>query len=225
MLSAHNIDIQNKSVAISGSGNVAQYACKKLIELGAKVITLSDSSGYIYDSNGIDSEKLDYVFELKSVRRGRISEYADKFDCSFSKGTPWGVPCDIALPCATQNELTDSDAKKLIHNNCLAVAEGANMPSTAGAINEFQKNKILFAPGKASNAGGVAVSGLEMSQNSLRMNWSSEEVDNKLKEIMKSIHSICVKYGRQKDYIDYVRGANIGGFIKIADSMLDQGLV
>tara|TARA_Y100001954_G_C15794235_1_gene596772 strand:+ start:918 stop:2249 length:1332 start_codon:yes stop_codon:yes gene_type:complete len=225
MLSAHNIDIKNKSVAISGSGNVAQYACKKLIELGAKVITLSDSSGHIYDPNGIDSKKLDYVFELKSVRRGRISEYADKFDCSFSEETPWNVPCDIALPCATQNELTTLDAKKLIQNNCLAVAEGANMPSTAGAINEFQKNKILFAPGKASNAGGVAVSGLEMSQNSLRMNWSSEEVDNKLKEIMKNIHSICVKYGGRKDYIDYVTGANIGGFIKIADSMLDQGLV
>ena len=225
MLSVQNIDISNKRVAISGSGNVAQYACQKLIELGAKVITLSDSSGYIYDTNGIDSKKLQYVFKLKRIHRGRISEYADKFNCTFSKGTPWGVKCDIALPCATQNELTDFDAKKLIKNNCLAVAEGANMPSTAEAVKCFQKNKILFAPGKASNAGGVAVSGLEMSQNSLRLNWSSEEVDAKLKEIMQSIHSTCVQYGKQKDYVDYVKGANIGAFIKIADSMLDQGLV
>ena len=226
MLATHNTTVTNKEVVISGSGNVAQYACEKLIELGAKVVTLSDSSGYIYDPDGIDAKKLEYIFQLKCVERGRISEYAKKFNCKFYEGmTPWDVKCDIALPCATQNELTEKDAKKLIQNKCIAVAEGANMPATAGAIHQFQTNSILFAPGKASNAGGVAVSGLEMSQNSLRMNWSREEVDNKLRDIMKSIHLNCVQHGKSKDYIDYVRGANIAGFIKVADAMLDQGLV
>ena len=225
MLVANNMSLKDKIVSISGSGNVAQYACKKSIQLGAKVVTLSDSSGYIYDPAGIDSKKLEYVFKLKGVNKGRISEYAKKFNCEFYPGTPWGIKCDIALPCATQNELTERDAKILIKNQCIAVAEGANMPSTIDAINQFQLNKILFAPGKASNAGGVAVSGLEMSQNSLRMSWSSEEVDDKLQKIMKSIHASCAVYGRNTDYIDYVKGANIAGFIKIADAMLDQGLV
>ena len=225
MLVANNLSLKDKTVSISGSGNVAQYACEKLIQLGAKVVTLSDSSGYIYDPVGIDSKKLEYVFKLKRVNRGRISEYAKKFNCEFHPGTPWAIKCDIALPCATQNELTEKDAKTLIKNQCIAVAEGANMPSTIDAINQFQLNKILFAPGKASNAGGVAVSGLEMSQNSLRMSWSSEEVDDKLQKIMKSIHASCVMYGKNANYIDYVKGANIAGFIKIADAMLDQGLV
>ena len=225
MLSERNMSVKDKKVVISGSGNVAQYACEKLIELGAKVITLSDSSGYIYDPDGIDSKKLQYVFKLKNIHRGRISEYANHFNCAFFKGTPWSVACDIALPCATQNELTESDAKKLIKNKCFAVAEGANMPSTADAVKQFQLKQILFAPGKAANAGGVAVSGLEMSQNSLRINWSRKEVDNKLQDIMKSIHHCCVKYGKNKQYVDYVKGANIAGFIKVADAMLDQGLV
>ena len=225
MLAANNLSLKNKRVAISGSGNVAQYACEKLIKLGAKVVTLSDSSGYIYDPLGVDVKKLEYVFKLKGIERGRISEYAKKFNCEFFTGTPWDIKCDIALPCATQNELTEKDAKTLIKNQCIAVAEGANMPSTSGAINQFQLNKVLFAPGKASNAGGVAVSGLEMSQNSLRINWSREEVDEKLHKIMKAIHSSCVTHGSSTDYVDYVKGANIAGFIKIADAMLDQGLV
>ena len=226
MLSSQNISIKDKVIAISGSGNVAQYACEKAIELGAKVVTLSDSSGYIYDADGIDLDKLKYVIELKTIKRGRISEYADKFNCQFFKGqNPWSAKCDIALPCATQNELNEKDAEQLIKNKCFAVCEGANMPSTAGAVNYFIRNKILFGPGKASNAGGVAVSGLEMSQNSLRINWSRKEVDDRLKEIMKEIHKSCLKYGNNKDYVDYVKGANIAGFIKIADSMLDQGLV
>ena len=226
MLSSQNISIKDKVIAISGSGNVAQYACEKAIELGAKVVTLSDSSGYIYDADGLDLDKLKYVIELKTIKRGRISEYADKFNCQFFKGqNPWSAKCDIALPCATQNELNEKDAEQLIKNKCFAVCEGANMPSTAGAVNYFIRNKILFGPGKASNAGGVAVSGLEMSQNSLRINWSRKEVDDRLKEIMKEIHKSCLKYGNNKDYVDYVKGANIAGFIKIADSMLDQGLV
>ena len=225
MLSHHNLAIKDKTIAISGSGNVAQYACQKAISLGAKVISLSDSSGYIYDPMGIDNKKLEYIFDLKTIKRGRISEYAKKFNCDFNEGTPWNLDCDIALPCATQNELNIEDAKNLINNNCFAVAEGANMPCTNEAINFFSANKILFAPGKASNAGGVAVSGLEMSQNSLRINWSREEVDAKLSSIMKSIHSLCVKYGKDNDDTDYVRGANIAGFIKVADAMIDQGAV
>tara|TARA_B100000579_G_scaffold437651_1_gene467996 strand:- start:11920 stop:13257 length:1338 start_codon:yes stop_codon:yes gene_type:complete len=226
MLTAQNMTIQDKVIAISGSGNVAQYACAKALDLGAKVVTLSDSSGYIYDPNGIDKKKLEYVVELKTIYRGRISEYAQKFNCSFVKGkTPWEVKCDIALPCATQNELNEKDAKTLVQNKCVAVCEGANMPSTIDAVNYFLSNRILFAPGKAANAGGVAVSGLEMSQNSLRLHWSREEVDEKLQIIMRDIHQACLKYGKSKEYIDYVKGANIAGFIKIADAMIDQGLV
>ncbi len=226
MLNVKNESIANKKVVISGSGNVAQYACQKIIELGGKVITLSDSSGYILDPDGLDKEKLKYVFDLKNVRRGRISEYAQKYDCTFiSKETPWRVKCDIALPCATQNELNEQDAKILVQNNCIAVCEGANMPCTIGAVNYFISNNVLFAPGKASNAGGVAVSGLEMSQNSLRINWTREEVDDKLKNIMKQIHNSCMQYGQDTSNINYVKGSNISSFIKIADSMLDQGVV
>ena len=226
MLTVKGDSFNGKTVAISGSGNVAQYACEKATELGAKVVTLSDSSGHIYDANGIDAEKLAFVMELKNVRRGRIKEYADKFGCKFHEGErPWGVKCDIALPCATQNELNEEEAKTLVTNGCICVSEGANMPSTPEAIEVFQNAKILFAPGKASNAGGVAASGLEMSQNSLRMNWTREEVDEKLKQIMKDIHSSCIEYGTEGEYVDYVKGANIAGFVKVADAMLDQGLV
>ena len=226
MLTVKGDSFNGKTVAISGSGNVAQYACEKATELEAKVVTLSDSSGYIYDANGIDAEKLAFVMELKNVRRGRIKEYADKFGCKFHEGErPWGVKCDIALPCATQNELNEEEAKILVTNGCICVSEGANMPSTPEAIEVFQNAKILFAPGKASNAGGVAASGLEMSQNSLRMNWTREEVDEKLKQIMKDIHSSCIEYGTEGEYVDYVKGANIAGFVKVADAMLDQGLV
>tara|TARA_B100001758_G_scaffold247960_1_gene269220 strand:- start:2542 stop:3879 length:1338 start_codon:yes stop_codon:yes gene_type:complete len=226
MLEVKGDSFNGKTVSISGSGNVAQYACEKATELGAKVVTLSDSSGYIYDSNGIDAEKLAFVMDLKNVRRGRIKEYADKYGCDFHEGKrPWEVKCDIALPCATQNELNGEEAKILVDNGCTLVSEGANMPSTPEAIEVFQKAKILFAPGKASNAGGVATSGLEMSQNSLRMNWTREEVDVKLKQIMKDIHSSCVEYGSDGDYVDYVKGANIAGFVKVADAMLDQGIV
>ncbi len=225
MLEVKGNSFAGKTVAISGSGNVAQYACEKSTELGAKVVTLSDSSGFIYDSNGIDIEKLAFVMELKNVKRGRIKEYADKFGCEFHEGRPWSVKCDIALPCATQNELNEKEAKTLVDNGCMLVSEGANMPSTPEAIEVFQNAKILFSPGKASNAGGVATSGLEMSQNSLRMNWTREEVDTKLKQIMKDIHSSCIEYGKKGEYVDYVKGANIAGFVKIADAMLDQGLV
>ena len=225
MLAVKGDSFNGKTVAISGSGNVAQYACQKATELGAKVVTLSDSSGYIYDTNGIDAEKLAFVMELKNVRRGRVKDYADKYGCEFHSGRPWSVNCDIALPCATQNELNEAEAKTLVAKGCLLVSEGANMPSTPEAISVFQDAKILFAPGKASNAGGVATSGLEMSQNSLRMNWTREEVDTKLKKIMQDIHSSCIEYGSDGDYVDYVKGANIAGFVKVADAMLDQGLV
>ncbi len=225
MLAVKGDSFNNKIVAISGSGNVAQYACEKATELGAKVVTLSDSSGFIYDENGIDSKKLAYVMELKNVRRGRIKEYADKYGCEFHEGRPWGVNCDIALPCATQNELNKKEAETLVSNGCFCVSEGANMPTTPDAIEVFKNKKILFAPGKASNAGGVATSGLEMSQNSLRINWTREEVDEKLKSIMKDIHKSCEKYGKEADYIDYVKGANIAGFVKVADAMLEQGVV
>ncbi len=225
MLAVKGDSLNNKIVAISGSGNVAQYACEKATELGAKVVTLSDSSGFIYDENGIDSKKLAYVMELKNVRRGRIKEYADKYGCEFHEGRPWGVNCDIALPCATQNELNKKEAETLVSNGCFCVSEGANMPTTPDAIEVFKNKKILFAPGKASNAGGVATSGLEMSQNSLRINWTREEVDEKLKSIMKDIHKSCEKYGKEADYIDYVKGANIAGFVKVADAMLEQGVV
>ena len=225
MLETRNDSLANKIVVISGSGNVAQYACQKATDLGAKVVALSDSSGFIYDPNGIDAEKLTFIMDLKNTRRGRIKEYADKFGCDFQEGKPWSVNCDIAFPCATQNELNRDEAIQLINNGCILVSEGANMPSTPEAIEVFQKAKILFAPGKAANAGGVATSGLEMSQNSLRMSWTSKEVDAKLKQIMKDIHNSCVEYGKNGDYIDYVKGANIAGFVKVADAMLDQGLV
>ena len=225
MLEVKGDSFKGKTVAISGSGNVAQYACEKATELGAKVVTLSDSSGYIYDSDGISEEKLAFVKYLKNIKRGRIKEYADKYGCNFIEGRPWSVRCDIALPCATQNELNDEEAKTLVSNGCICVSEGANMPSTPEAIAVFQEAKILFAPGKASNAGGVATSGLEMSQNSLRMNWTREEVDTKLKQIMKDIHSSCVEYGKEDSHVDYVKGANIAGFVKVADAMIDQGVV
>ena len=225
MLAVKGQSFEGRTVAISGSGNVAQYACEKSTELGAKVVSLSDSSGYIYDASGIDAKKLAFIMHLKNVKRGRIKEYAEKYDCEFHEGRPWVVPCDIALPCATQNELNSEDAKILIANGCICVSEGANMPSTPEAIEVFQASKILFAPGKASNAGGVATSGLEMSQNSTRLSWSREEVDAKLKQIMKDIHISCVEYGSEGDYIDYVKGANIAGFVKVADAMLEQGVV
>ncbi len=228
MMATKNDSFDGKAVVISGSGNVAQYAAEKSIELGAKVLTLSDSGGYILDEEGIDTDKLAFVMDLKNNRRGRISEYVEKYpNAKYFKGeTPWGVKCDIALPCATQNELDGEDAKTLVTNGCICVSEGANMPSTPEAIHEFQKAKILFAPGKASNAGGVATSGLEMSQNSLRLSWSREEVDARLKDIMQDIHNSCVEYGTNDDgTVDYVRGANIAGFVKVADAMLAQGVV
>ena len=227
MLNTKGDSFEGKTVAISGSGNVAQYACEKATQLGAKVITMSDSKGYIIDPAGIDANKLAWIMELKNNRRGRISEYAAHFDgASFVAGSrPWNEKCDVALPCATQNELDKTEAKTLLGNGCICVAEGANMPSTPEAIAEFDGAKILFAPGKASNAGGVATSGLEMSQNSLRLSWTAKEVDEKLHTIMRSIHSQCVEYGTEGDYVDYVKGANIAGFVKVADSMLDQGLV
>ena len=228
MLKTKNDSFKDKNVVISGSGNVAQYAAEKALQLGAKVVTLSDSSGYIHDKDGIDNEKLAFVMDLKNVKRGRISEYTSKYpNATFHEGkTPWEVSCDIALPCATQNELNGEDAKMLLKNGCVCVSEGANMPSTKEAIEEFHKAKILFAPGKASNAGGVATSGLEMTQNSLRFNWTREEVDKKLKEIMSNIHEACIEYGKDEDgYIDYVKGANIAGFVKVADAMLAQGII
>lgn len=228
MLATKGDSFNGKIVAVSGSGNVAQYACEKATELGAKVVTLSDSEGYIYDADGIDAGKLAYVMELKNVKRGRISEYASKYpNAKFISGKrPWEVKVDIALPCATQNELNGEEAKVLISNGVKCVAEGANMPSTPEAITAFQQGGVLFSPGKASNAGGVATSGLEMSQNSLRLSWSREEVDQRLHGIMVSIHEACVKYGKNADgSIDYVKGANVAGFVKVADSMIDQGLV
>ena len=227
MLKANNDGLNGKTVAISGSGNVAQYATEKCLDMGAKVLTLSDSSGYIYDKDGINKEKLQYIMELKNVKRKRISEYVKKYSKAefHSDKNPWSIKCDIAIPCATQNELNLNDAKELLKNGCKTVGEGANMPCTADAINLFLKNKIQYAPGKASNAGGVAVSGLEMAQNSLKYTWSREVVDGKLKEIMSDIHSSCIKYGSEKDYVNYVKGANIAGFVKVADAMLAQGVV
>ena len=215
-----------KTVAISGSGNVAQYASEKATQLGAKVISLSDSSGTIHDPEGINSEKLNWVMDLKNNKRGRIKEYAKKFKVDYHEGkTPWSLSCDIALPCATQNEINGEEAKILITNGCNVVSEGANMPSDPDAVNVFQDNDILFGPGKAANAGGVATSGLEMSQNSMRINWSREEVDSKLHGIMKNIHESCLKHGQESKKVNYVKGANIAGFIKVADSMIDQGVV
>ena len=228
MLKTKGQDFKGKNVVVSGSGNVAQYAAEKVLQLGGKVVTFSDSGGYIYDKDGVDEEKLAYVMELKNVKRGRISEYAEKYkSATYHKGErPWGVACDIALPCATQNELDGSDAKALIDNGCICVAEGANMPSTPEAIHAFHEARILFAPGKASNAGGVATSGLEMSQNSLRISWTREEVDERLRSIMTDIHDSCIEYGMEEGgYCNYVKGANIAGFVKVADAMLAQGVI
>jgi glutamate dehydrogenase (NADP+) len=228
MLATKNDSFKGKTVAISGSGNVAQYALEKVIHLGGKVVTVSDSSGYIHAPTGFHSEHLEFLKELKNVRRGRVKEIADKFEGFefIADGRPWGVQCDVALPCATQNELNGEEAAQLVANGVIAVAEGANMPCTPEAIEAFQSASVLFSPGKASNAGGVATSGLEMSQNSLRFNWTSEEVDEKLHSIMVSIHSACVKYGKDDNgYVDYVKGANIAGFVKVADAMIDQGIV
>jgi glutamate dehydrogenase (NADP+) len=228
MLKTRGNSIAGKTVVISGSGNVSQYAVQKVNQLGGKVVTLSDSNGYIYDKEGIDAEKLAYVMELKNVIYGRIKEYADKYPEAvyFENQRPWGVKCDIALPCATQNEINVEEAKMLVSNGCICVAEGANMPSTPEAIKVFHNGRILYGPGKAANAGGVATSGLEMSQNSMRLKWTPEEVDSRLHTIMKNIHNTCVQYGKQPDgYVNYETGANIGGFIKVANAMRDQGLI
>jgi glutamate dehydrogenase (NADP+) len=228
MLKTKGEKLEGKTIVISGAGNVAQYAAEKATQLGAKVVTMSDSGGFIYDKDGIDADKLQFIMELKNERRGRISEYVDQYSgAEYHEGkTPWDIECDIALPCATQNELDKEDAQALVSNGCMCVGEGANMPCTPEAIEVFHKEKILFSPGKASNAGGVATSGLEMSQNSMRYNWTSEEVDKKLHEIMNDIHEKCVEYGTTEDgYVDYVKGANIAGFVKVADAMLAQGVV
>ncbi|MBP1840366.1 NADP-specific glutamate dehydrogenase [Formosa algae] len=228
MLETRNESFEGKTIVISGSGNVAQFACEKATEFGAKVVTLSDSSGYIFDEEGIDEEKLAFIKELKNVKRGRINEYVEAYpSAKFVAGErPWSVNCDVAMPCATQNELNAVDAEALVANHVIAVAEGANMPTTPEAIAIIQGAKLLFSPGKASNAGGVATSGLEMSQNSLRLNWTREEVDSKLHQIMNDIHASCVAYGTEEDgYVDYVKGANIAGFVKVADAMLAQGVV
>jgi glutamate dehydrogenase (NADP+) len=226
MLKTKGESIKDKLCAVSGSGNVAQYTVEKINQLGGKVVTLSDSSGTIYDPNGIDEKKLAYVMELKNMQRGRIKEYADKYGCEYESGkTPWKIKCDLAFPSATQNELNKDDAKALIDNGCKLVSEGANMPSTPEAIEIFLENKILFGPGKAANAGGVATSGLEMSQNSMRMSWSREEVDQKLHWIMSQIHQSCIKYGKETNFVNYMKGANIAGFVKVADAMIDQGLL
>lgn len=227
MLKTRKIDIKGKVVTVSGSGNVAQYTVEKLLELGAKPVTLSDSDGYIYDPAGIDSEKLAYVMELKNLYRGRIREYAEKYNCKYVAGArPWSEKCDIAMPSATQNEVTGDDARALLANGCIAVSEGANMPSTPEAIQLFQDAKILYAPGKAANAGGVATSGLEMTQNAMKLSWTREEVDEKLKGIMQSIHAQCVKYGKESDgYMNYVKGANVAGFMKVAKAMMAQGIL
>ena len=223
MLSTQKLNFSDKKVVISGSGNVAQYAAKKVIELGGKVISLSDSSGTIYDKEGLNTEKLEWVMNLKNVKRGRIKEFANKYKADYLEGTtPWGIDCDIAIPCATQNEINENDAKTLLSNGCVCVVEGANMPCDPNAADLFN-DEILFGPGKAANAGGVAVSGLEMSQNSARIAWDEEELDQRLKGIMKGIHDSCVQYGQQDDRVDYLAGANIAGFIKVAEAMLSYG--
>jgi glutamate dehydrogenase (NADP+) len=226
MLGTRGADIKGKNCLVSGSGNVAQYTAEKLIQLGGKVLTLSDSGGFIYDPKGIDEEKLAWIIDLKAKKRGRISEYTAKWGGEFHEGKrPWGVPCDLAFPCATQNEIEADEAKTLVKNGCQLVSEGANMPSTIDAINVFLDNKILFAPAKAANAGGVAVSGLEQTQNSMRLSWTREEVDRQLLDIMRKIHASCVAHGKEGDYVNYVRGANIAGFIKVADAMLAYGVL
>jgi glutamate dehydrogenase (NADP+) len=228
MLKTRGESLKGKICTVSGSGNVAQYTVEKLIQLGAKPVTLSDSNGFIYDPKGIDDQKLEFVMELKNVKRGRIKEYADEFKCKYFEGKyPWEIKCDVAFPSATQNEIHEADAKKLVKNGCIAVGEGANMPSTPEAVEVFLDAKILYAPGKASNAGGVATSGLEMSQNSQRLSWTRDEVDERLLQIMINIHQSCVKYGKDSNskYVNYVNGANIAGFVKVADAMLDHGVV
>lgn len=227
MMETRGASFTGKNILISGSGNVAQYAAEKVIQLGAKVLTMSDSSGFIHDPDGIDEEKLAFIMQLKNVSRQRIDKYVEQYtNASFHKGEkPWGISCDIAMPCATQNELDAADAKTLISNGCYCVSEGANMPSSPDAILHFHSNNVLYAPGKASNAGGVAVSGLEMAQNSLRYSWTREEVDQRLQAIMKDIHQVCASYGKGKDGINYEKGANIAGFVKVADAMLAQGVV
>jgi len=227
MLKTRKDSMKGKICTVSGSGNVAQYATEKATQMGAKVVTLSDSAGFIYDPAGIDKERLEYVMWLKNVKRGRISEYTQKYKAEYHEGKrPWGIKCDVALPAATQNEVNGEEAKALISNGCFVVSEGANMPSLPEAIEVYQKNKILYGPGKAANAGGVATSGLEMSQNSLRLSWTREEVDTRLHNIMINIHANCVKWGKDSSgYIDYVKGANIGGFVKVAEAMLAQGYV
>jgi len=226
MLRTRGNSLSGKVVTVSGSGNVAQYAAEKAMMMGAKVVTFSDSNGFVHDLNGVDGERLAFVKELKNERRGRIEEYARKFKCEYHEGRrPWGVKCDVALPCATQNELNGDEAKALVANGCMCVAEGANMPSTPEAVDVFLDKKILFGPGKAANAGGVSVSGLEMSQNSIRLQWSNDEVDKRLSDIMKAIHNQCARFGQQKDWINYVDGANVAGFRKVAEAMLDQGMV
>ncbi len=227
MLKVRGDSLKGKIVTVSGSGNVAQYATEKVTEMGGKVVTLSDSAGFIYDPNGIDKEKLAFIIHLKNVKRGRIKEYADKYGVEYHEGIrPWVVKCDVAMPCATQNELNEEEAKILVGNGCFVISEGANMPSTAEAVEVFQEHQILYGPGKAANAGGVATSGLEMSQNSLRLSWTREEVDSRLHQIMKNIHLTCVKFGtRENGTVDYVRGANIGGFVKVADAMMAHGIV
>jgi len=228
MLKTRGESLKGKVCTVSGSGNVAQYTVEKLIQLGAKPVTLSDSNGFIYDPKGIDEQKLEFVMELKNVKRGRIKEYADEFKCKyFESKFPWEIKCDVAFPSATQNEIHEADAKKLVKNGCIAVGEGANMPSTPEAVEVFLDAKILYAPGKASNAGGVATSGLEMSQNSQRLSWTRDEVDERLLQIMINIHQSCVKYGKDSGskYVNYVNGANIAGFVKVADAMIDHGVV
>jgi glutamate dehydrogenase (NADP+) len=226
MLEHHGKDLDGKTAVVSGSGNVAQYTAEQITELGAKVLTLSDSSGFVHDPDGIDAEKLEFVKELKNKRRGRISEYAEEYGVKFfADETPWSVSCDLAFPCATQNELTAKDAEALVKNGCIAVAEGANMPTYQEGIEVFRSSKILFAPSKAANAGGVAVSGLEMTQNSMRLNWSRDELQTRLRKIMSDIHDRCVEYGEEADYVNYAKGANIAGFVKVADAMLAYGVV
>ncbi len=226
MLATKKDSLKGKTCVVSGSGNVAQFTTQKVTELGGKVVTLSDSGGFIYDPNGIDAEKLAWVMELKNIRRGRIKEYAEEFGCEYHDGKrPWSISCDVAFPSATENEIKKEDAETLVKNNCRVISEGANMPSTPEAVEVYQKNKLLYGPGKAANAGGVAVSGLEMTQNSMRLPWSREEVDNRLHTIMKNIHATCVRYGSEGEYVDYVKGANIGGFVKVADAMMAQGVV
>ncbi len=226
MLQHHRDTIDGKTCVVSGSGNVALYCTEKINQLGGKVVTLSDSDGFIYDPDGIDAEKLTYIIDLKTIKRGRISEYANKYKCKYHAGKrPWGIKCDLAFPCATQNELEKADAEDLVTNGCKAVSEGANMPTSVEAIKVLQDAKLLYGPGKAANAGGVAVSGLEMTQNSIRMAWSEEELEDRLRDIMKRIHKQCVKYGDDDGYVNYVKGANIAGFIKVANAMLAYGAI